>query len=93
MLSSGANVIILKLMLSCGTKCYHMGPNVIIWSLCYHVGRNVTIMGRNVSSGSNFIMWSKCYHLGTNVINVEADVAIWSILYQKNVMLSFVLIM
>jgi uncharacterized protein YheU (UPF0270 family) len=58
MLSSGANVIVwdemlsswmkwyyLELMLSSGTKCYHLGWNVIIWDTM-------------LSSGANVIIWS-----------------------------------
>jgi hypothetical protein len=64
MLSSGANVIIWEknviicdamlssgaIMISSGTKCYHLGLNVIIWDeilssgmKCYHLGCNVII--------------------------------------------------
>ncbi len=45
MLSRGANVIMRKLMLSYGKKCYHVGPNFIIWSLCYHLGQKCYQVG------------------------------------------------
>ncbi len=67
----GRNVIIwdemfyhLELMLSSGTKCYHL-------ELSYHLGRNVIIWDEMLSSGANVIIWDemlssamKCYHLG-----------------------------
>ncbi len=73
MLSSGANVIShhLELMLSSGTKCYHLGWNVIIWDAMLSSGANVIFWDAMLSSGANGIIWDemlssrmKCYHLG-----------------------------
>ncbi len=46
MLLCETNISMRKLMLSRGTKCYHVGPNAIMWSgtKCYHARPNV-IMG------------------------------------------------
>jgi hypothetical protein len=68
-LSCRANIIMLKLKLSCDTKCYHVRPsyhvglNVIMWDKCCHLD----IM---LSCGENVIMRklmlsciAKYYHL------------------------------
>ncbi len=70
MLLSGTNVTIwnemyhLELMLSSRTKCYHLGPDVIVWgevlssgTKCYHPGQNVIIWDEMLSSGANVMIW------------------------------------
>jgi hypothetical protein len=57
MLSSGTNVIIWDEMLSSGTKCYHLGLNVIIWDAMLSSGAIVIVWDEMLSSGI------KCYHL------------------------------
>jgi hypothetical protein len=84
MLSSGSTVIIwdemlsswiicyhLELMLSSGTKCDHLGQNVIIWNAMLSSRANNIIWDEILSSGMKFyhldLMFSsgmKCYHLG-----------------------------
>ncbi len=51
-----------EIMFSSGTKCYHLGWNVIIWNAMLSSGDNVFIWDKMLSSGM------KCYHLGWNVI-------------------------
>ncbi len=88
MLSSGMICYYLELMvsLSSGTKCYHLGWNVIIWSQCYHLGTTFYHLGWNViiwdamlSSGANVIIWDKMRSSGAYVIMVSsgANVIIW----------------
>jgi hypothetical protein len=57
-------------MLSCGTKFYHLGWNVIIWDAMLSSGANVIIWDKILSSGANVIMVSSganviiwCYHV------------------------------
>jgi hypothetical protein len=70
MLLSGANVLIwdemlsswmkydhLELMFSSGTKCYHLGRNVIMSDDMLSSGANVNIWDKKLSSGM------QCYHL------------------------------
>jgi hypothetical protein len=68
----------LELLLSSGTKSYHLGLNVIIWDenliiwrLWFHLDLNVIIWDETLSSGANVIIWdymlssgTTCYHLG-----------------------------
>jgi hypothetical protein len=57
-------------MLSSGTKCYHLGLNVIMWDAMLSSGANVIIWDEMISSGANFIMLESganviiwCYHV------------------------------
>ncbi len=52
----------LELMLSSGTKCYHLG-----WK-CYHLELMVSSGTKCYHLGLNVIIWSQCYHLGLHVI-------------------------
>jgi hypothetical protein len=65
----------LELMLSSGTKCYHLGQSVIIWDEMLSSGMQCYHPELMLSSGTkcylvlllwyvgNVIIWSKCYHL------------------------------
>jgi uncharacterized protein YheU (UPF0270 family) len=46
-------------MLSSGTKCYHLGRNVIIWDAMLSSGVNVIIWDEILSSGGNVIIWDE----------------------------------
>ncbi len=57
-------------MLSCGKKCHHKRPNVIIWSLYYHEEHSLLSGSLRYHVGPNVIMWdqmllcgNKCNHL------------------------------
>ncbi len=74
MLSTGMKCYYLELILSSGSKFYHLGCKVIIWDELLSSGANV-ILDEMLSSGTNCyhleLMLSsgmKCYHLGRNVI-------------------------
>ncbi len=90
-LSCEANVMS-KLLLSCGTKCYHLSS----WTKCYHLEFMLSWGMKCWYVGLNDITWDemlssgmKCCHLEQNVIMcnksslVEEDVVIWSILWCK----------
>jgi hypothetical protein len=49
----------LELMLSSGTKCYHLGGNGIIWDEMLSSGANVIIRDEMLSSEANFIIWDE----------------------------------
>jgi hypothetical protein len=72
-------------MLSSGTKCYHLGQNVIIWDEILSFGANVIIWDKcyhrdeRLSSGMlcfdlelMLSSGTKCYHLGCNFIILDA---------------------
>ena len=59
-------------MLLSGTKCYHLGWNVIIWDAMLSSGANVIIWNEMLSSGLMLSSGTKCYHLGWNVIIWDA---------------------
>ncbi len=67
----------LELMLSSGTKCYHLG-----WK-CYHLELMVSSGTKCYHLGWNVIIWSQCYHLGLHdiiwddVLSSGANVIIW----------------
>ena len=57
-------------MLSSGTKCYHLGLNVIMWDAILSSGAIIIIWDDMVSSGANVIMLQSganviiwCYHV------------------------------
>jgi hypothetical protein len=62
--SSACCVIMRKLMLSCGTNCYHVvssGAHVIVWSKFDHMASYVIMWDELLSCGTN------CYHVGQYV--------------------------
>ena len=73
-------------MLSSGSKCYHLGCNVIIWIYngiiwdeMLSCGANVIIWSEMLSFGMKWyhlelmlLFWTKWYHLGRNVIIWDA---------------------
>jgi hypothetical protein len=66
-------------MLSSGTKCYHLGRNVIILDEMLSSGANVIIWDAILSSGANVIIWDKMPLCGANVVMLSfgANVIIW----------------
>ncbi len=68
-------------MLSCGSFCYHVGWNAIIWDQMLSSGINVIVWDEMISWRTKcyhmeqmLSYWSLCYHEGWNVI-------IWSLCY------------
>jgi hypothetical protein len=89
-------------MLSSGTKCCHLGLNVIIWDAMLSSGANAFICDEMLSSGMKcyhmLLMLSsgtKCYHLelmlssGTKFYHLGWNVIIWNAMLSCNAMLSF----
>ncbi len=75
-------------MLSSGTKCYHLGWNVIIWDAMLSSGANVIIWEKMYHLGWYVITWSQCYHLGLNVIIWDEMLSSWMQCYHLELMLS-----
>ncbi len=82
----------LELMLSSGTKCYHLGWNFIIWDKmfsswassgmkCYHLELMLSYGTKCYHLELMLSSVLKCYHLGLNVI-------IWMKCYHLELMLS-----
>jgi hypothetical protein len=73
-------------MVSSGTKCYHLGWNVIIWDemlssgmKCYHLGCIVIIWSLFYHLGQNAIIWSQCFNgiIWSLCLVLSCDVIIW----------------
>ncbi len=67
-LSSGIKCYPLELMLWSGTKWYHLGCNVIIWSSCYHLELMLSSVIKYYHLELMLSSGTKCYNPWWNVI-------------------------